>query len=81
MELYCAEMLKDKYGGMVEVRALCNLLRVHIVVFQSTGQHEDFSPELFSGATPVVRLSFHHYLWKGPHFNLLRGPLPVFVDE
>ena len=68
---YCTGVRANKYGVDLELRALSNALHVTIYVYECTGRRSAaFVPEGKMNF-PVVTLSFHKYLWKAPHYQII----------
>ena len=68
---YCTGVRANKYGGELELRALSNALHVTIHVYECTGRRSGaFVPDGKMNF-PVVTLSFHKYLWKAPHYQII----------
>ena len=70
---YCAEVRGNKFGGDFELFVLSKALNTRIEVYEMLGLRQCY-PNNSSYAKldwPIVRLSFHRYLFNAAHYQLL----------
>ena len=70
---YCAEVRGNKFGGDFELFVLSKALKTRIEVYEMLGLRQCY-PNNSSYAKldwPIVRLSFHRYLFNAAHYQLL----------
>ena len=67
---YLGPQFAELRSGMLECRALSNMLRVRIDVYQSCGCCHHFVPQ-GDLSLPLLTLSFHFHLMNAAHFQIL----------
>jgi len=70
LENYCEDVCStNKWGGQLEIMALCHALSAHIIV-HSADQPDVSMGEEYSAANNTIHLSYHKHAYAlGEHYN------------